>query len=279
MPTPREQNRLFAEEKKKFADAVRKLDKEKSEWRIEKAANQRDSVHLKSLNSELLRKNEVVEQALSVTKIELETESLRSEALRNKNNALEVENRKLEASVADNLTENVKLLAQLEAKKAVIDQELEDYSLARKKEIKTDILATHDQLVVINTELQQRTSELESIKTQLGQINQVFVDEQNELKASSAETAAVLAANKEKIVESVAELEKIQEEIKELQYRKDNDLITMARTKEEHEKFIEYERQARKVLDAKDRQLQEKAAEIAEQKQFLGNSRSFLSEL
>lgn len=47
----------------------------------------------------------------------------------------------------------------------------------------------------------------------------------------------------------------------------------------QHENFIDYEKRARKLLDTKDRELQDKAQELAEEAQFSNAKRSYLHDL
>jgi uncharacterized coiled-coil DUF342 family protein len=164
-------------------------------------------------------------------------------------------------------------------KKALLDQELEAYALSRKQEIKQSILAVNDELVAKKAELEQCSSELETKRTELQELSSIYRDEQDELKQSRAETKRLLADEAAQRAEITPKIDELDRELKEMVYKKDQLMITVTKAREEHTKFVEYEQKARTLLAAKDRELQEKAAEINEGGQFLKNSRSFLAEL
>lgn len=259
--------------------ANRKLDKEQHSWKVKRGEIQRHNVKLSATNRELERKNKDAEKQLATLQADTVIAEERKEQLTSKNRDLERENHELETSIEVNREDLLKVTDELTTKKANLDNELEEYASVRKQEIKDTILNVNEELVIANTKLVALNSEINSKKTELGELNQVYLDEQEAIKISSAETEAKLELNREKVIETEQKIINLEQELKELDFKKDSALVMLAKTREEHEKFLEYERRARKLLDTKDRQLQEKTADIATRSQFLKNERSFLPPL
>lgn len=265
---------------KKASEALlKKIKDEQHNLKVMKGTLQRDSVrltasnkHLTGVNAALHEENEQLASDIATSRSVL----VESQA---KNSNLEVENHRLEVSIEASNAAVEQLKAELVSKKAAIDTELEAYALDRKQAIKADILAVNDQLTKARVDLAQVTENWQLKRDELTEINSIYMTEQTELKASSAETQRLITENQATIDQLQAEIDAKTKELQSLAYEKDNFTITLTKARAEHQSFIEYEKKARKILETKDRQLQERYNEIATESQFLKTKRSFLSEL
>lgn len=259
--------------------AAKDLAKEQLEWKVKKGTLQRESIHLKATNTNFEAKIKTAKVGLDALETDIANATVLKQALDRRNSALELENHKLESGIESTKQELVNLEVELERKKAELDSELEYYGRNKKIEIKDQILDTNAKLTSVKTELAERNSELESKKTELGELNQVYMNEQIEIKQSSQQTKQILAENRQKVSDTKEQIEALEEQVRELEYKKNQAILETAKTKSEHENFLNYEKRARKVLENKDRELQDKSAEISSERVFLKNQRSLLADL
>lgn len=264
---------------KDLASASKQLSKDKKVASIIVGELQRKGIQLKAVNRELTKKNIVATTELDTLQKQITTEKLRLEALQTNNTDLERENGKLDDQLEATKRDLQVTINELDTKKQTLDTELEEYSLARKQEIKDSILEANKELLVVNDQLSIKSIELEAKKTELSELSKVYVDEQSELVTSNEETKRLLEENKQLRAETEQELTDLQREVKQLQFDRDNLKAQMKSDSLKHEQFLDYERKARKILDTKDRELQEKSASITSENQFLENRRSFLPKL
>jgi hypothetical protein len=169
--------------------------------------------------------------------------------------------------------------ALLAEKKGNLDGELEEYAAVRKQEIKDDILAVNKELLTLRNESISLQSNIDAQKAELHELSTLYVQEQADVRLSTEEKDKLIADNIEAMDASTRELDKVKDEIRAAIYERDKVQIYTDKAREEHQKFLEYERKARKILDTKDRELQDKSAEISQANQFLQARRSFLPEL
>lgn len=163
--------------------------------------------------------------------------------------------------------------------KQKLDAELEEYAAVRKQEIKDQILAENEILRELRSEEHTLQLSIETKKTELTELSRIYLDDQADIRASSEEKERTIALNAEAIEVSNRELEKVKDEIRAAVYERDKILLITDKSREDHDKFLAYEKRARQILDDKDRELQAKAADVSQANQFLKSRRSFLPEL
>lgn len=266
----------FKDIAKQLDQAEKDLDKERREWKSEQRQIQRRNVQLGAVNKELERKNAAQQLVLDKRIKDNASAELLFEQLQDKNLELQQKNDDLETDIKLDTAELEKIRTVLQEQKDGLDKELEEYSLKRKQEIKDGILETHKELTAAKAELKDCTDQTEIKKRELAELNQVYLDEQEAIKLSSAETEQKLEADREKLIETGTKITEAEKILKELEYKQDNAMITLTKAREEHEKYLEYEQRSRKLLDTKDRELQKREADMAEESQFLKNRRSNL---
>jgi chromosome segregation ATPase len=253
--------------------------KEQKQWEITKVSLEREVTSLTAKVTDLEERHAEAEDLLTTVRKELEAERLRLSSLKAKNNDLERDNHSLESDIDHGRHEVEKLAQQLKDREATFDSELGEYELGRKQEIKQRLLEANKELSDVLAELQEARSQHQESADNLRDLQAVYKQEQTELQDSNKATEAALAANKQRVEASETRISTLEAEIKDLLYKRDTASSDLKKIKEQHDKFVTYEREARKVLDTKDKQLQAREAELNTQGQFLRNSRSFLPEL
>lgn len=169
--------------------------------------------------------------------------------------------------------------AVLSEKKRNLDKELDEYATVRKGEIKQDILVENEKLTELQGESTRLQGTIDAQKTELSELSTLYVQEQADVRQSTEQKDQLIADNIEAMDAANRELDKVKDEIRAAIYERDRVLLITGKAKEDHQKFLDYEQKARKILDTKDRELQEKSAEISQANQFLQARRSFLPEL
>lgn len=261
---------------KQFDDLTKSIAKEQRQLKADRLSLRRETIKIKATSADLERRNAEATTELDKLHAELEITKLRNDELKDKNEKLERSNNRLDVENTELARQFAEVTQELTDKKASLDKELEEYSLIRKQEIKAEILKVNEELLSVESLVAASNLELETKKTELAGLQQIYIDEQTELRDSNQETKRLLAENKEQQAAIKDEIEASRRELQELDYKKNEVNISLAKAKEQHDKFLTYEKQARQVLDAKDRQLQDKAAELSQSSQFLQNQRSFL---
>jgi septal ring factor EnvC (AmiA/AmiB activator) len=256
--------------------ATRELQKEQQEWKVKRSAIKREIVMLNGQKAAMERL--LAEASIELKEIQSDIALAKDtfNELRSKNTELEVENHRLEDSLDATSKELASVKEELATRTVTMDDELAAYSLEKKEAIKEDILETHRELTTAKNELAMVREQVEQQRTDLRELNQVYIDEQTDLKASSADTKRIIEENKSQIQETEGVLTDLREKLQKVQYDYDNTTIALTKAREEHEKFLAYEKEAWKKLETKDKQLQKSAADIATEGQFIKNQRSFL---
>lgn len=264
---------------KQFDAVTKELAKEQKQLKADQSKQRRDSVKIEATNAELQAKNDLVQAELDKKTQEIEMLNESNARLLEVGVKLEASNKRTKTEIEENIRQLGEVSQELADKKASLDQELEEYTLARKQEIKTDILKANEELILLSDKVAKVNIDLEAKKIELASFTEVYNQEQTELRQSNEQTEQLLLANKERQIAIKQEVDTKESELQELSYKTDQMLAVLAKAKEEHEKFLAYEKKAKAILDTKDRQLQEKAGEVAQGNQFLKNQRSFLPEL
>jgi chromosome segregation ATPase len=269
----------LADATKQVEVATRDLKREQQEWHTTLASLKRDKLQLTTSNRALESKKatllgdiETLQTQHAGLLTDIENEDTRLGDLQ-----LKVD--ELETKRADKATELADLQLEVKNRKATIDTELEAYATERKLAIKDEILTVNEELVADREVLRVIKEETQRTRYELVVLNQAAIQEQEDLKVSKATVD-------QDLLDKQAELDELQRKIgdekttlQKLLYDRDNAMITIAKAKEQHEKFLSYEAKARKILETKDRELVGRSTDIAHESQLLKNKRSFLAEL
>lgn len=264
---------------KQLEDATKQLNKELTDRRAEVNQLERKHLQLTTANEGLQATNDKLTKKQTKLQQAVATGEATVAARRVEHDELLAKNDELDTRIADKTDELATIRADIASQKARTDRELADYAATKKLEIKQAILGTNEELVADRAELAVIQAQIDEKTNLLADLNQAAIDEQEALKAATAEKDAVIADNAQVKVDLQESIDILQEKYNKLGFDYDNAMITVKKATEEHEKFVEYERQARKKLETKDRQLQEKEAELGQQSAFLKNRRSNLAEL
>lgn len=265
--------------KDSLESVLKDLQKEQKQWRIEKTTLARQNLQLRSTNADLAGKNKVAEDALAdiegkVAEVTRQ-HGLKLAAVKD----LTTESDNLSTQIAVQRRELADTRRELSDAKQTVDAELEQYATRRKEQVKADILAVNGELVALRSEKEALQGEIDTKTNQLAELNQAAIAEQDAIKVSVAEKDGIEAENTRRRKELEDELQGLQNKVDEVGFKYNNSMITMKKAQEAHDKFLEYEKKARKILDTKDRELQQKEAELSQEGVYLKNRRSNLAEL
>lgn len=169
--------------------------------------------------------------------------------------------------------------ADIQAKQHEIDTNLDVYKERRTAEIKEHVSALDDNVVVAADKLTKLEAELGAKRVDLGnltlQIQETKHKADSDLDATRAEAV--------KLGETIESLQALYDDlrikVKEAEYARSQAIASRDKAEIEHEQFKKYEKRARAELNATDRSLQDRQADVATSEQFLRNKRSFLPEL
>lgn len=261
------------------AQSVKAASKEVDKLRSETASLERDHTQMTARNTALATKTAKAEAKLK----HLEKQVIAAEEallrLHHDTTALEAKNDQLETDRAEKALQLSDIHTELNSRKTTVDRELEAYSLKRKQEIKADILSVHAELEAPRLELTTITEQIANKNDELRMLNTTLIAEQNEAKVTHELIDQDLVDKQVLQTELAEKIEETKQSLQKLLYERDNALMTIKKAQEEHQKYVEYERKSRMILDAKDKQLIEKSSEIESESQLLQNKRSFLSPL
>lgn len=264
---------------KQLEEATKQLTKEHTDRKADVNRLERQQLQLTASNADLQAKNDKLSHRHSKLQKQLDQQESKIAKLHTEADYLDTKIDELDTKLADKTEELVVIRTAIAKQKSGTDRELEDYATTKKLEIKQEILNTNQELVADREELRILQVHIDEKTNQLADLNQAAIDEQEAIKVAEATKGAIIADNAKLKAELEVKTDELQEKYNKLGFDYDNALITVKKATEEHEKFIDYEKRARKVLDTKDRQLQEKEAEIGKQSIYLKNRRSNLAEL
>lgn len=164
-------------------------------------------------------------------------------------------------------------------KQAELDSGLENYKKTCIQEIDLELESYRAQVVelekvedAITTHILQKREDLNQLEARNEATIQEAGDRLHDLTVN-------LEKSENLLVSTSAQVEKLLKELTELEYKRDQVLSVTRKAKVQYEQFVDYEARARKVLETKDRELQDKQAELQEGEVLLKNRRSFLNEL
>lgn len=255
-----------------FEIALKEFKKEKATWKAEQSKRERQQLQLSESNKVLTEKNKKLEvNNAKLSKVNDDLKAKQAEIGR-----LEAQQDGLEAQVADKVTELADTRQELAKAKQTVDKELEEYSTTHKQAIKKDILATNIELETVKIALIDIQTIIDERKSELAELNQTTIDLQDDIKLLEADKRTLVAENASQKTELETTIKDLQEKYDELGFKYNDALITMKKAEEQNKKFQEYEKQARKLLDIKDRELQNREADMAQESVFIKNRRSNL---
>lgn len=259
--------------------ALKEAKKEQQVLQDAKNNLERDILHLKTQHERLKGTTDGLKTRHKLLTNEVNVEQHRLEELRTNGAQLLLTNDRLQADRDAAIAELKHLEASVDAKKASAGKELEDYEVVRKQEIKQSILAVNRQLVDAQNNLEKARQDLVDTTENLRQINEAAIAEQQELKQIQATAKEIIAEDNQKVVAIEQELTSRKRELQQILHQHDQAKSARDKAEIEHKQFVEYETKARKLLDNKDRELQEKSSELTTQSQFIQNKRSYLTDM
>lgn len=271
---------------KTLADAVKKLQDTQHASEVRNAELKRENLKLKTANIHEQKKIVVLEGTIkelndSAADIEKHNAELTSVTYRLKE---EVGNLSVAKQKVSNETEAIQadndlLEATIAERRESIDIELEAYAETKKREIKSAILAENAKLKEIQDIVETIRTEVETKREELAQLNAASIQEQEDLKTSHASIQTEIASEQQKLDDLSERLEAAGKKYEEEAYKTEQAEIRRQKAEEDHQKFLEYEKKARVILDTKDKQLQATEADISQDRVMLQNRRSNLAKL
>ncbi len=165
---------------------------------------------------------------------------------------------------------------QIATKKAGIDQEIADYREHCQVEADNELSTVRKKLKDAKTELAEARSETAEAREDLNEINNSIQKRKDGIDQELVDKQAELDTLNSTIVDKQAEADDLKEQVKLLSRQKVQALAALAKAEDQHNKFVKYEAEARKVLDALDKSLTAKQADLNDQERFIRARRSNL---
>lgn len=185
----------------------------------------------------------------------------------------------LEAEIVRRQTTITELDAVIERKKAQIADNLNQWLTTRRAELAASMVDTQQALTVAQGDLESILGQISAKVTELDDLRQESATLQQEQQRIIREHETAIAKLQQRRVPLEGEIKALDEELLLKTRKLEIVSADMRKAKALHENFVDYERQARKVLDTKDRELQDKAQELAQESRHISAKRSYLSEL
>lgn len=164
-------------------------------------------------------------------------------------------------------------------KQAEIDADMQAYGRRKRSEYDNTLADLQGEIRQSQTHLDDLTAQITEAQSRLDTARQTRVAERT---SSEAEVAQL----NDQIKHLTAQLPKLEHEIevantqlRRASLERDEAAAERDKARIEHNNFVKYESQARDILDTKDRELQQKAANIVSGEHRLKAQRSFLAEL
>lgn len=186
-------------------------------------------------------------------------------------------------TVVNEIAERRRELADLDALILARQGQVDDDMVAYRRKMES---AVRTELVELETSTRTKREEADSLQTQLDQKR----EELNSILESITQHRATAHQERSEANESltqlrgqVPELEAkvtlLEGKFKQASYQLKQVLAETEKATREHQAFIEYEARAKKILVAKDRELQDKRDELEVTARYTNNRRSYLPEL
>lgn len=223
--------------------------------------------------------------ASEVTKLEKQISDLtkRASILGHSNNSLASANNSLERKIERQsvlldatIEDSLKFEDEVESRKVKIDIELEQYKADKIAEIQKDIDLLAEKRTAAITSLNDVKDKIETASSERVNTEKELVDYAKQVKETMADLDKQIAEIRDTLQPLRNELIKLSDEISSKQAIKnqlteENVILITAK-----DKFKAYEKRAWHLLEAKDKELQERYATIREKEQMVPSRRSFL---
>lgn len=213
------------------------------------------------------KKSDLQDTIMSFSQYNAEVEALEATKV-----TLSFKNQKLGEKLAD-------IEALIATKKLEIDSNLEKYEKDRRtalnesiRELEQQEANAKEELASINQSMQETQAAIDArMKLASDEIEQAA----DTLKGIFKETEE----QEERLTKLKAQTVALEPEVKRALYKRDEAVAITKKAKIEFDQFIDYEQKARKVLNTKDKELQDRQSELDASNQFIENRRSFLPPL
>jgi chromosome segregation ATPase len=263
---------------------------ELQEWELRL---KRDQEKWHTTSSELERKVTRLNAEIDVLKGDLSTKqavhdtlSAETDQLAEKHTSVINDLAASEAKIAKLMTRETALLDQVKdldeviaAKKADIDKDVESYGARRRREVELSLATESKKLDEIAAAIGEMEIVLETRREALTQLIQDAADARSGFAKETDEQNRWMESQAAKKAEMKADIEAVDKELKALYYKRDDVIATTSKAQARHDQFVAYEKEATKILQAKDRELQERQAELSVNERHLETRRSFLPPL
>lgn len=175
------------------------------------------------------------------------------------------------------------ILTDLEAviahKREAVDTDLQAWVVSRREEYKTQLVGVQEALATTTQTLSSVEAELTAKRDELDSLRQATASERVIQRDEIIGHDTVIKGLLERRVPLEADIDALTVEVTKLERQRSVQLADTKRGKAEFDGFLDYEQRARKVLETKDRELQDKAQELAQEDRHIKARRSYLADL
>lgn len=192
------------------------------------------------------------------------------------NEELAAINKDLLSQKAEKQAEIEALEAKIEDQRAKIKAEAVEQRKKHEEALNQDISDKeaeirdrNDDIALLNSRINDKKAEINNLKEQAKDAKQSSIIELNELKTEIID----LKQRKSDLTDKVALLET---QVKTMNHDKAKIQEKLLELETNHNQFVDYEKRARKILEAKDKELTDREMKIRKDSAMLDNRRSFL---
>lgn len=256
-----------------------KLKREQTDWQSRRSELEREIRRLNATLDVLVEKLEAKQHSFESLTTDTEALGATYTQLLDAKATIEAEIGLLEGKKTVATASVNDLNALVKSKTASIDAGLGEYEAEQRKLAEERL----DELRLFSREAEATLSELATQtagkRDELDGLRQALVTARDELERQEAATKARLEALSGQESDLLRRIGELEPEVAKLMHERDTAVSAALKARQEHEQFTKYERTAWAALNTKDKELQDKQAELDVEERHLNARRSFLPKL
>lgn len=173
----------------------------------------------------------------------------------------------------------VDLEAVIEAKRQRIDSDLQDYHAARMAGFRIAVAEDEAKATEARKRVEALQGDISNKRLELTDLQREAAEARIQAQTDADEVKRETTSLRGKLEPLRTDIQSLMSELTKLRRTREIVVAETTKAKAEHENFVEYEKRARKVLETKDRELMDKAQDLAQEDQHIKARRSYLADL
>lgn len=260
-------------------EAQERLKRERIDWEAKKGRQERlitkNNLVLEELDGKLERVSALVTEKTE----ELERLIAVGHAQADRVRELERQTDEITRRISSDQATLVDLDAAIASKQLRVDTDLEVWTKERRIAYEGQLKDTRKSVETVTDELAAVLEEVKAKRIELEGLHVAAANARIDHQEQSSREEVRLQELADRRIPLEGEIKGLEADVIRLERKKQVQIADTTKAKEQYDGFVDYEERARKVLAVKDRELQDKSQEIAEDSQHLQTRRSFLKDL